>query len=111
MWPWLKDNVTVIGAIAGTIAALVAVLQVLVVNPMNRRFDDQNRYIELRFDQHDRYFEHFERRFDQQDERLDRLTDEVAELRALVTGIIERVSRNEGEIDVIRQQLQTVDTP
>ena len=108
MRTWLKDNAAVIGGIAGTIAAIIAVLQVLVVNPMNQRFDDQNRYIEQRFDQQDRYVE---QRFDQQDERLDRLTDEVSELRALVTGIIERVSRNEGEIDVIRQQLQTVDAP
>ena len=44
-------------------------------------------------------------------QRLDRLIDEVAELRRLTVGISERVSRNEGEIDVIREQLRIADTP
>ena len=39
------------------------------------------------------------------------LADEVSELRILVTGIGERVSRNEGQIQIIREQLQTVDAP
>ncbi|MDE0206614.1 MAG: hypothetical protein OXP66_11370 [Candidatus Tectomicrobia bacterium] len=135
MKPWLKDNGTVIGALAGVLVAFVAVLQLVVVGPMNRRFDAQERYIEQRFNQQDRYinarfdavdqrfeavdqrFEAVDQRFDdlraemnqrfnQQDQRLDQLTDEVSALRALVVGIGERVSRNEGAIGVIREQLQ-----
>ena len=42
---------------------------------------------------------------------LHQLGDEVSELRKLTVGIIEPVSRNEGEIDVIREQIQTADKP
>ena len=97
MSSWLKDRGSIIGAIAGTIAAFVAVLQLFVVSPMNQRFDAMER--------------HLEQRFDAQDQRLDRLTDEVSALRQLAASISERVSRNEGQIDVIREQMQTVDVP
>lgn len=97
MSSWLKDRGSIIGAIAGTIAAFVAVLQLFVVSPMNQRFDAMER--------------HLKQRFDAQDQRLDRLTDEVSALRQLTAGISERVSRNEGQIDVIREQMQTVDVP
>ena len=97
MSSWLKDRGSIIGAIAGTIAAFVAVLQLFVVSPMNQRFDAMER--------------HLEQRFDAQDQRLDRLTDEVSALRQLTASISERVSRNEGQIDVIREQMQTVDVP
>ena len=75
---------------------------------MNQRFDAQDRYMSQRFDDQDRYMD---QRFDAVDQRLDQLTSEAAELRKLTVGIIERVSRNEGEIDVIREQLQTADKP
>lgn len=97
MSSWLKDRGSIIGTIAGTIAAFVAVLQLFVVSPMNQRFDAMER--------------HLEQRFDAQDQRLDRLTDEVSALRQLTASISERVSRNEGQIDVIREQMQTVDAP
>lgn len=97
MSSWLKDRGSIIGAIAGTIAAFVAVLLLFVVSPMNQRFDAMER--------------HLEQRFDAQDQRLDRLTDEVSALRQLTASISERVSRNEGQIDVIRGQMQTVDAP
>lgn len=84
-------------AIAGTIAAFVAVLQLFVVSPMNQRFDAMER--------------HLGQRFDAQDQRLDRLTDEVSALPQLTASISERVSRNEGQVDVIREQMQTVDAP
>lgn len=71
---WLKDNAAVIGALAGALVAFAAVLQLVVVGPMNQRFDAQ-------------------------DKRLDLLTNEVSELRRLTVSIIERVSRNEGQID------------
>ena len=119
MLTWLKDNGPVIGAMAGTLVAVVAILQLVVVGPMNRRFDAQDRRIDdlrtemnARFDAQDKYmnarFDAADQRFDAQDQRLDQLTREVSELRALVVGIIERVSRNEGEINIIREQLQSI---
>ena len=119
---WLKDNAPVIGALAGVIVAFVAVLQLAVVGPMNRgfdrvnqRFDDLRAEMNQRFDQQDKYmnarFDAMDERLDAMDERIDRLADEVSELRTLVGGIGERVSRNEGQIEVVREQLQTVDAP
>ena len=67
---------------------------------MNTRFDAQDKYMNARFDAVDE-------RFDAQDQRLQRLEDDVSDLRKLS----DRVSRNEGQIDLIRQQLQTADTP
>lgn len=52
-----------------------------------------------------------DQRFDAMDKRIDRLTAEVSELRKLSVSISERVSRNEGQIDVIREQIQAADTP
>lgn len=74
---------------------------------VNQQFEGVNRH----FEAIDRQFEAVNQRLDGHDKRLDRLTDEVSELRRLVVGISERVSRNEGEIDVIREQLRIVDTP
>ena len=136
MRTWLKDNGTVIGALAGVVVAFVAILQLAVVGPMNRgfadlrtdmnarfgdlrsdmnaRFDIQDKYIEARFDAVDQRFsdmnQSVNQRFDdlraEMNQRLDRLTDEVSALSTLVVGIGERVSRNEGAIGVIREQLQ-----
>lgn len=89
---------------------------------IDQRFNAQEKLISQRFDAVDQRFDAQDRRiddleadmnqrFDAQDKRLDRLTDEVPELRKLTVGIIERVSRNEGEIDVIREQIQTTDKP
>ena len=104
MSAWLKEKAGAIGAIAGIIAAFVAVLQLFVVGPMNQRFDAMERHIDQRFDAQDR-------RFDAQDQRLDRLADEVAELRKLTISIGERVSRSEGQIEILREQIKTVDAP
>ena len=82
---------------------------------VNQRLDSQDRLIS-------QHFETVNHRLDAQDQRidgleagmnkrLDRLTDEVSELRRLTVGISERVSRSEGEIDVIREQLRIADTP
>ena len=71
---------------------------------VNQRLDGQDRLIS-------QHFGAVNQRLDAQDERLDRLTDEVSELRRLIVGISERVSRSEGEIDVIREQLRIADTP
>lgn len=76
----------------------------------NQRFDDQNRHFNQRFDDQDKYIN---QRFDAVDQRLDA---QDARIEDLASGIFElgklsdRVSRNEGEIDVIRQQLKTAET-
>ena len=140
MKAWLKDNGPVIGALAAVIVAFVAVLQLAVVGPMNRgfadlrsemngrfeamdqrfddlraemnqRFDHQDKYMNARFNAIDERFGSVDRRIGAVEQRLHRLTDEVSDLRILVTGIGERVSRNDGQIEVIREQLQTVDAP
>ena len=110
MLTWLKDYGPAIGALAGALIAFIAVLQLVVVGPMNQRFDQQDKRIDdlraemnQRFDQQDKYinirFDAADQRFDAQDERLDLLTNEVSELRKLTVSIIERVSRHEGQID------------
>jgi rRNA maturation protein Nop10 len=71
---------------------------------VDRRFDAQDKYINQRFDAQDKYIN---QRFDAQDKHIEDLAKGVSDLRKLG----ERVSRNEGEIDVIRQQLQTADVP
>ena len=67
---------------------------------VNQRFDDQDKYIRQRFDA-------VEQRFDAVDQRIDQLTGDVSDLRKLS----DRVSRNEGRIDAVTQQLQTADGP
>ena len=104
MSSWLKEKGNVIGGVAGAIAAFAAVLQLFVVMPMNQRFDAMERHMNQRFDAQDQ-------RLDAQDQRLERLTDEVAELRKLMVSISDRVSRSEGQIEVIREQIKTVDAP
>ena len=112
------DTLTILAALVVAFAAL-ATLTHQRFNAQERyveqRFDAQDRYIEQRFDAQDRYieqrFDAQDKRLDAQDKRLDNLTAEVSDLRKLLTGIVERVSRNEGEIDVIRQQRRTTDTP
>ena len=74
----------------------------------DRRIDDLEADIEQRFDAQDRYID---QGFVAVNQRLDQLTVETSELRKLTTGIVERVSRNEGEIDVIREQIRAVDAP
>jgi len=122
MSSWLKEKGNVIGGIAGTIAAFVAALQLFVVAPMNQRFDAlerhmdqrfgaQGKYINERFDAVDRRFDAQDQRLDAQGQRLERLADEVAHLRELTISIGERVSRSEGQIEIIREQIKTVDAP
>ena len=155
MKTWLKDNVPVIGALAGAVLAFVAILQLAIVGPMNRgfddlraemnqrfeavdqrlgdmnlsmnqRFDDMNRSMSQRFEAVDQRFDDMNRtmnqRFDQQDKyintrfeavdrRLDQLTGEVSGLRTLINGIGERVSRNEGRIDLLTEQSQATPVP
>ena len=144
---WLKDYGPVIGAMAGVLVAFAAVLQLVVVGPinnrfdavdqrfndlrsemnqrlndlraeMNQRFDQQDKYINARFDAVDQRFEavdqrfndlraEMHQRFDVVDQRLGRLESDVSELRTLS----DRVSRNEGRIDLLTEQLQVVPAP
>lgn len=85
---------------------------------VNQRLDAQDRLISQHFaavnqrlDAQDKHLDAQDKHLDGHDKRLDRLTDEVSELRRLIVGISERVSRSEGEIDVIREQLRIADTP
>ena len=111
-----------------TLAAIIAAFVGLVTvngnrfDGQDRRFDAQDKFnnqlfelVNQRLDAQDRlvnqHFEAVNQRLDGHDKRLDRLTDEVSELRRLTVGISERVSRSEGEIDVIREQLRIADTP
>lgn len=122
MSSWLKEKGSVVGGIGGSIAAFVAILQLFVVAPMNQRFDDLRAYMDQRFDAQDQRiddltelmnqrFDAQDQRLDGQDQRLDRLADEVAELRKLTVSIGERLSRSEGQIEIIREQIETVNAP
>ena len=123
-----SDTLITVATIIVAFAALVAIVdqrfnaqEKLIsqrFNAVDQRFDAQDKYINQRFDAVDQRFDAVDQRFDAQDQRfdaqaqrLDRLTDEVSELRKLTVGISERVSRNEGVIDVIREQIQTADKP
>ena len=78
---------------------------------VNQRLDAQDRLINQHFAAVNQRLDAQDKRLDSHDKHFDRLTDEVSELRRLIIGISERVSRNEGEIDVIREQLRIADTP
>ena len=96
---WMKENkipITVALSAVGTVAIVLTVL-LTSINSIHYRLDAQDRYID--------------QRFNAVNQRLDQLTGEVSELRKLTVSIIERVSRNEGEINVIREQLLAVDAP
>ena len=128
MRDWIKENKTVLTIAISAVAAIAAVLTVILTSAysihhrlddmnhrlndiraeMNQRFDVQDKSINQRFDAQD---ESIDQRFDATSERIDRLTVEVHELRGLIVGISERVSHNEGQIDVLIQQLKTADAP
>ena len=78
---------------------------------VNQRLDAQDRLVSQHFAAVNQRLDAQDKRLDGHDKRLDRLTDEVSELRRLTVGISERVSRSEGEIGVIREQLRIADTP
>ena len=99
-WNWIKENGGPLATIATLLVAITILFQFGVLNPILQRFDAWDQRIddlEIMMNQ----------RFDAVDQRLEGLENDVSELRK----IDDRVSRNEGQIDVIRQQLQTVDTP
>ena len=118
MWNWLKNN----GAGFIAVGAILTFLHFFVVTPlrdesnrnfetlrqeMNQRFEAQDKYINQRFDAIDQRFDAVNQRFDAQDRRIEDLSRDVSDLR----GLSERISRNEGQIDIISQQLQTAPAP
>ena len=139
MQDWIKENSVPITIVTSTVVALATVLTVILTSTnsihhrlddmnhrlndmraeMNQRFDAQDKHINQRFDAQDKHInqrfdaqdKYINQRFDAVDQRFDALENDVTELRELIVGISERVSRNEGQIDVIRQQLQTADAP
>lgn len=108
MSAWLKDKGSTIGGISGTIAAFVAVLQLFVVGPMNQRFDAMEKHVDQRISDltalMNQRFDAQDQRFDAQDERLDRLEEAIR-------TFDRQISRNEGQIEIIREQIKTVDAP
>ncbi len=112
MWNWFKDNAAAIGVLCIVLGLFGGLVKFALVDPINQRFDaieqrfdDFDRYIGERFNTVDQRFDAVDQRFDAVDQRLDSLTSEVSELRKLTARITERISRNEGEIDVIPKKL------
>jgi peptidoglycan hydrolase CwlO-like protein len=107
---WIEKHSDTLITIATIIVAFAALVTIV-----DQRLDAQDELISQRFDAQDRHinqrFDAVDQRFDAMDKRIDRLTEEVSELRRLTVSISERVSRNEGQIDVIREQIQAADTP
>ncbi|MDE0205777.1 MAG: hypothetical protein OXP66_07110 [Candidatus Tectomicrobia bacterium] len=132
MWNWLRDNS------AALIVLLAALALIYDSNSnvqhrlndfherlgdfrtdMNQRFESLSGEMNRRFEEHaaatDRRFDSLtdvmNQRFNAHDERLDRLADEISSLRDLTIRVNDRVSRNEAEIGVIRQQFQGNEEP
>ena len=126
---WLKDNAAGIGAICVVLGLFGGFAKVAVVDPIHQRFDaidqrfdDLRAEMNQRFDHVNQRFDHvnlriddlrddMNKRFDHVNQRLDGLTGEVSELRELTVSITERVSRNEGQIDLITERLQPAPAP
>ena len=102
-----SDTLITIATIVVAFLGLVTIMDQR-FNAVDQRFNAQDKLIDQRFNAQDRRIDDLKADMNR---RFDRLTDEVFELRKLTISIIERVSRNEGEIDVIREQLQIADKP
>ena len=82
-----------------------------IVYPIQQRFNAQDKTIDQRFNAQDKIiyqpFDAVDQRFDGVEERLGFLSGEVSDLRRLA----DRVSRNEGRLDAVTQQLQSIGRP
>ena len=138
MTNWIKENKTPIMVVVSAVATIMVVLGVMLTSintihyrlddtnqrfsdlraEMNQRFDAQDKYINQRFDAQDKRIDDLENdlkteinlRFNAQDQRLERLENDVSELHTLIVSIRDRVSRNEGQINLLTQQLNTAET-
>ena len=138
MTNWIKENKTPITVVVSAVATITVVLGVMLTSintihyrlddtnqrfsdlraEMNQRFDAQDKYINQRFDAQDKRIDDLENdlkteinlRFNAQDQRLERLENDVSELHTLIVSIRDRVSRNEGQINLLTQQLNTAET-
>ena len=112
---WIQSYAAPIAAAAAVATFILTALHFLIAVPIHNRFDDLRADMYGRFDAVDQRFEDFQenvnQRFDAVNQRLDQLIGEVSELRRFTVGIAERVSRNEGQIQAIRQQLQVEGGP
>ena len=124
-WNRIKDNAGAIAATCMVVGLLAGFFQYSINSihrrigdlrtDINQRLNDQNAYINQRLDDQDRLINQrfndqdqlINQRFDAVEQRLEHLETDVSELRRLN----ERVSRTEGQIDSIIQQLQTADAP
>ena len=124
-WNRIKDNAGAIAATCMVVGLLAGFFQYSINSihrrigdlrtDINQRLNDQNAYINHRLDDQDRLINQrfndqdqlINQRFDAVEQRLEHLETDVSELRRLN----ERVSRTEGQIDSIIQQLQTADAP
>jgi len=77
------------------------------ISSIDGRFDDLRSQMNGRFEAVDQRLDAVDQRLDAVDQRLGRLETNVSALRTLS----DRVSRNEGQIEFLRDQLQTVDAP
>ena len=138
MTNWIKENKTPITVVVSAVATITVVLGVMLTSintihyrlddtnqrfsdlraEMNQRFDAQDKYINQRFDAQDKRIDDLENdlkteinlRFNAQDQRLERLENDVSELHTLIVSIRDHVSRNEGQINLLTQQLNTAET-
>ena len=129
MTNWIKENKTPITVVVSAVATITVVTIHYRLDDtnqrfsdlraeMNQRFDAQDKYINQRFDAQDKRIDDLENdlkteinlRFNAQDQRLERLENNVSELHTLIVSIRDRVSRNEGQINLLTQQLNTAET-
>ena len=113
MSSWLRDKGASIGAIAGTIAAFIAVLQLFVVGPMNQRFNDLRAYMDQRFDAQDQRIDdltaHMNQRFDAQDRRLDAQDERLDRLEVETTRRFDALQAdNNRRFDAVNVRFDTV---
>ena len=108
------DTLITVATVIIAFGTLVAVIDQR-FNAQDRRIDDLKDGLSQRFDDlragMNQRFDAQDQRFDAQGNRIDRLADEVSELRRLIAGISDRVSRNDGQIQVILEQVRTADEP
>ena len=103
---WFKENAGTVAAVGATITAVVTLLQLIVVGPLNRRFDKLETKSEERIST---LTEQMNRRFTEQVRNLDRLDRELAEFRELMRAEGKDLSRVIGKVEVLQDQNRALD--